>query len=131
MASKKPVFVIITSSTCGHCQTFKTKYRDEVASRIKAEGKANLVEINFPTSNAVPGPEYHPNLVKYIGWFPEFVLFTGESWENHSIDLDGVIMAGAGWDDKGRPKFNQEESRLDVEGIISWVNNTRRYSFIF
>lgn len=120
MASKKSVFVILTSSTCGHCQTFKSKYRDEVIKRVKDDGKVNFVEINFPTSNSVPGPEYHPDLVKYIGWFPEFIIFTGESWENHSIELIGSIMAGKMV--SGRPEFVQEESRLDVDSIISWIN---------
>jgi len=121
MSTRRPVFVIVTADTCGHCTTFKNKTLPSLKSRILSEGKCSLVEINFPNTNTIPGPEYHPHLKKYIGWFPTFFLFTGSSWSDHSKPLNGIILNGKLEGDE--PKFVSSVNLSD-DSIISWINRS-------
>src|SRR5680860_1135952 len=116
---KTPVFVIITSTTCGACNTFKTRYRMEVMSRLKDEGRVEIVEINFPNMKPVLDNRYHPDLIKFIPWYPLFIIFTGESWENHSTPLMGEIMYAKYEGGRYSPEMNQP---INAETIILWVN---------
>ena len=120
MFAHKPVLVIVTSTTCGHCHDFKSQVRDDLVAKIRETGKVNVVETNFESATAAPGPEYHPSFVSYIGWFPEFILFTGDSWENHDSELKGEIMGGKMTD--GKPEWVQGGPRPTVDGITGWIN---------
>ena len=116
---KKSVFVIITSDTCHNCVRFKTDFRNDLLKKLEDSGKINVVEINYQTSQPIQDPNYHPDLSSYIGWFPEFILFTGESWEDRSSKLRGEIMYGNMIN--GQPVISPGGPKFSVDGIFSWV----------
>ena len=120
MTSKKPVFVIVTSGSCGHCKTYKEKQRVELVNRIKSEGKVNLIEIDLPGSRVEIKPEYHPDLTRYIAFFPQFLLFTGESWDNKSGRLEGVSINGEMINDK--IELINKPTKSDTNFILNWIN---------
>lgn len=118
---KSHILVIFTATSCGACIKYKKIFRDDVLNKLISEGKVSIIEINFPTFNVVLGPEYHPQLKKYIGWFPEFVLFTNESWYNYSTDLIGYIMGGRIVNGEAKP---EKPIAPNAENVSNWINRT-------
>jgi len=128
MSALRPVFVAITSSTCGHCHIYRANQREKIVDHLWSKGKVDVVEIHTDTSNPESiGDQYHPNLRKHIGWFPIFFLFTGESWRDHDRPLVGEVLGGY---IKDGSSYNVQENRPrhDFDGIVGWINNTLKTS---
>jgi len=125
MATSKPIFVIVTSDACAHCHIFRAKELDNVKNRLIKEGKVNIVEINSKTMTANAGDDYHPNLSKYIRWFPTFFLFTADSWNNKNIALVGKVLGGEFVDGPNGQELKPKPGvGRDVDGITKWVDDT-------
>lgn len=129
MAVQRPVFVAITSSTCGHCHVYRANQRDKIVDFLKEDGRVEIVEIHANTSdpNSI-GSQYHPGLSKLIKWFPIFFVFTGESWNDHNSELVGHVLGGR-IENGTSHNVPENRPRHDFDGITGWVlqslNNTK------
>lgn len=119
----KPVFVLIMSESCGHCANFKAKRWPGIKEKLLKDGKVDVVEITLQDSTVKPGKEYHPQLAKYIGWFPIMMLFNGNDWKNHGSNLRGIIKNGK-LTNNGVETVPDGDKQVDYspKSILSWVN---------
>ena len=116
--NQKPVFVLVTADTCGHCKNFKSTVWPTFESGLKQEGKVRIVHINLRTMGDKIGPEYHPDIIKYISWFPTVMMFNG-TWDNHSVPLEGDIFNGP-MTSTGKPTGR---TPLTAQNLKEWIDN--------
>ena len=128
-SSKRNILVIVTAGDCPACKFFKSKRRD-LLDIVNREKLVKIEEINFPNKHSPPDfSSYHPDLVKYIGWFPEFIIFTKESWNNHSIPLKGYVLNGvytfeSGGIVPGSLDIEDRQANIDIRTIVNWIRQT-------
>ncbi len=120
--SKKHVFVMAFSSTCGHCRTFKNSKRKPLLNLLSKAGTVEVVELNLTAQNShTLLTSNHPDLPKYIGWYPSFMLFTRSSWTNKNTKLEGFVLNGKISGDK--VVFdNSKAYSVKPEFIRDWIN---------
>jgi len=109
----KPVFVMVTAKTCGHCQNLHKKW-GPIRKAIQGLGTVKLTELNLPTMGAkVTDQGYPAGIQKHIGWYPTGLMFDGDVWEQAKAgnvqDMPGLVM------DMRTP--------LTAEGITEWIKN--------
>lgn len=119
----KPVLVILTSDTCGHCVIFRKGPRVDVLNALRDQDRVEIVEIHTNNSSGDLGAQNHPDLGSFIAWNPAFLLFTGESWGNHDTPLIGEILGGKKIGSEIRSILTNRPKH-DVNGIVGWVNKT-------
>lgn len=126
MATSKPVFVGITSNSCGHCHVYRANQKGKIAEHLHDIGIVEMIEIHMDTSdpNSI-GSQYHPDLSKLIAWFPIFFVFTGDSWNDHSKPLIGDVLGGYIKDGVSH-NVQENRPRHDFDGIIGWIKDTIR-----
>ena len=136
----RPVFVLITSKVCPSCHGFKKKVWPDLRRELEHEDKVKIITIDVPTLDSKPDPDkYHPDLKRYIGWFPTVSLFPASSWRDRSSELKGIIKDGriipAGHDKNG--KFQPERVAIVVKpnvtknSILNWVDKTLNENRLF
>lgn len=128
----KPVFVLLMAETCAHCANFKNKRWPSIKEELVKQNEVDIVELELETQTTKPSNKYHPDLSKYIGWFPTMFLFNGDSWNNHNSELKGVIKNGK-LTNNGVENVKSGGKLVDYsqESIISWVNKNLSQNLIF
>src|SRR5665647_1415124 len=108
------VLVLVMSQKCGACQRFK-KSLPELEKPLNNDKRFEFVVLEFDdfTIPAPKGNQYHPELRNFIKWFPSFILFPSNLWNNHKSTLKGVIKHG----DEATPKIDYSLSSLN-----SWIS---------
>lgn len=85
----KPIFLIITSETCGHCTKFKNDYLSAVKEALK--NIVDIVELNASDRSSVENFHLKNNrrdtLFKGARGVPYFCLISREIWDNPNTDL--------------------------------------------
>ena len=116
------IFFVVTSSQCTHCRYYKSKYRLKVNRLIKKLKNVKIIEkdISVLLKNR---DKYHNDLLKFIGWYPSFMLFKESSWNDHNNPLFGLVMAGILKDGKIRYD-DKSEFNLDPNFIINWIKSS-------
>lgn len=113
-----PVLVLVMSDKCGACQNFKRTMLPELERELRGNTKFNLVVLNFPEFN-IPVKsnfDYHPDLrTGFVQFFPTFLLFPGELWNDKTSKLKGV----AKHDLNVNPNIDYSK-----KSILSWVDET-------
>lgn len=117
----RPVFVIVTNEQCGACHRYREKIRDDLFKKLDRSILSDVIEIHLPSMvNKSPLDDYHPKLKEIVAWYPNFMLFTSESWNNKKGNLVTEIMNGSFIEGKiqlvGGVPFTPE-------GIIDWIRS--------
>lgn len=129
----KPVFVLLTATTCPACVNFKAKVWPSLKDELEKQNKVKVVTIEVPTTSSKPDPQtYHPDLSRFIGWFPTMFLFPSERWNNHNSELIGIVKNGKivppGVDDNGNkvPEHVEPMGKINLskEDTLKWVDFT-------
>lgn len=129
----RPVFVLLTATTCPACVNFKHKTWPSLKKSLEKEGRVQIVTIEVPTPQTKPSPtEYHKDLGRFIGWFPTVSLFPADRWYNKSSDLIGIVKNGRivppGKDKDGVYRKERVvpvgKINLSASDIMNWVNYT-------
>lgn len=129
----RPVFVLITATTCPACHNFVSKVWPSLKASLEKENRVQIVNIELPDTRSKPDPvKYHKELSQFIGWFPTMSLFPADRWYNHSSDLIGIIKNGKivppQKNEKGQmvPSHVEPVGNINMseEDIIKWVNYT-------
>lgn len=125
----RPVLVIVTKDPCGPCSLYKQKHRDNVIDELKKQNNVDIVEINPQATDNINviAPSYHNDLIRFMGWFPLFALFTGESWNNKDGSLSGEILGGK-MVNGALQSVTENRPGHDVNGVVGWVNNALQNS---
>ena len=124
-----PVFVLVMAKTCGACQNFKRRIWPNLKQELERLNKVDIVEIELSSTNSVvSNTTYHPELKKFIGWFPTILLFTGDSWNNKSSKLEGIVKNGKlnnnGVEFVGKPDFSKQS-------VLEWLNENLNQNALF
>ena len=131
--NSKPVFVLLTATTCPGCVNFKAKVWPSLKEELIKDNKVQVVHIEVPTTGSKPDPtKYHPELSRFIGWFPTMFLFPADRWNNHSSQLIGIVKNGKivppGVNDQGTqiPEHVEPMVQINVskEDTIKWIDFT-------
>lgn len=121
----KPVLVLVMSKMCGACQNFKAKMLPELEKELKKDPRFRFIILDFPNM-AIPldksGKEFHPNLRNFIEFFPTFLLFPGNLWDDPSSNLKGVAKHEL----KKNPNIDYSKSSLN-----SWIEDTLKRDPLF
>lgn len=129
--NNKHVFVLVTSLQCPTCINFKNNIWDSLKKKLNQIENLELVYIEIPsnTFNTSNIPDkYNKDIIKYIGWFPSILLFTGKSWYNLKEKLVGTVMNGIFIGDELR---QDRKIRFHDEEIYKWVKNTLSTNLMF
>jgi thiol-disulfide isomerase/thioredoxin len=115
----KPVLVLAMSEKCGACLQFKRKMLPELEKELNDDPRIKFVVLDFPEMlipQNLPGVNYHPELRNgFVRFFPTFILFPGNLWNNHKSKLKGEIKHGD--EAKPRPDYSKPS-------IFSWIDET-------
>lgn len=126
------IFVIVVkeAGACAACDHYKADEHDKLMDLLS---HMRNVKVLLYTTNNKPGTrsldkESHPELLKtYWKWWPNFMLFTEESWRKHDSDLKGFVMgADIMVDELGiRQMVESKTEHHDIraESIKQWINN--------
>ena len=129
----RPVFVLLTATTCGACRIFKRKTWPSLKKALEEKGEVQIVEIEVLDPGSKPDLiKYHKQLYRFIGWFPTMSLYPAERWFNHSSELIGIVKNGKivppGKNDEGSivPEHIEPVGKiiLSEEDIIKWIDFT-------
>jgi hypothetical protein len=109
--------VLVMSEQCGACQQFKARLLPTIQRDLENDHRFKFVILEFPTMRVNPpkNNEYHPDLRNFIKWFPTFIMFPSNLWENSRSKLTGVIKHG----DEENPKIDYSRNSL-----FSWIDET-------
>jgi thiol-disulfide isomerase/thioredoxin len=124
----KPVFVIVTADNCGACVEFKKVWQD-VKKNIQNLNLVTIVEISLKTRADLPPPNLYPvDIRRFIGWFPTFLLFTSQSWDdalqNSSKQLSGVIFNGRVNSTTRRVELTETRIGPSSDNMIDWIRRS-------
>jgi len=124
MPTSKPMFVMVTAATCGHCQNLHKRWAP-IRKAIQSLNKVRITEIKLPAMDSKIADQGYPaDLQRYVTWFPTALLFPCDNWDNvvarRDTKLDGIIMNGI----VGNPYPQGSEYGLTEEGITRWINNS-------
>lgn len=123
----KPVLVLIMSKTCGACIGFKRDKWGDLKNYLIKRNDVDIVEITVdPPSTTLE--QYHPDLAKYVGWYPTILLFSGSNWSNKSSSLKGFVKNGKLEGDKVTNvpfEVNGMKKQIDYspDSIGKWIDN--------
>lgn len=138
-SSFKATAVIVTSPKCGTCNVYKnekssdgTTRRDRIVSSLNSIDDIRVIEIE--TMNLSPqtikstADKYHPQLSKFIRWFPIITLFN-HSLNDRNSQLDGVIYGAINVGGQIKPSGGLKLFEGDL--VKNWVNNELNDNPIF
>lgn len=128
----KPVFLLATAHTCGHCATFRSEW-PRIRDELERMDQVRIIDCEVPTFADLPDPDIYPAdlSLRWVRWFPTIMLFNGASWDNAvpnsgrdvaNAKLQGVIFNGYMDDntDEAMPVRGAPAPTLDR--VMSWVN---------
>jgi len=109
---KMESLIFISANDCGACQGFKQvwpKIKEELSKEIE------IVEINLKERRDAGNPRSFsdPSLMKYIGWFPTFLLKL-----NSKIEIFNGEMVN------GQPDMKDKYPR-NLEGFRRWIYDSK------
>jgi hypothetical protein len=150
------IFVIVTLPSCGHCQDYLFNQHDKLLNLLRSDGRIKLLHliaegyentkrlvIAEETANEKGLTLPHDSSFKlpaelyttYWKWWPNFMLFTKESWESCSngqktCRLQGSTLGGKvinKIDEYGKAiqiiEENPREYNAQAEKIMEWIIN--------
>lgn len=124
----RPVFVLITAKTCHACHGFRSHTWEDLKTELIKQGKVQVVEIDVPNTQSKPdSTQYHPQLSRFIGWFPTMSLYPADRWNNHLSTLIGIIKNGKivpPSDEQGEHIETVGKMNLSKDDILKWVDYT-------
>lgn len=130
MLDQRHVLFIGTSETCGHCKEFKRKTWDGksgLKSKLLAENKLRIAELNLPHMAAPVPNEYPSDLSNWLNGFPSLILFNASSW-NSGNKLEGNMFDGKNIDNKWFVLGTTEPSEAN---IVKWLNTQLTSNSVF
>lgn len=119
MSNRNPILVIVTANNCDHCKIFKKDILNDLKAALLRENKVTIEELNLNSTNDPIPEHYSQDLGRYVKWFPTFVLFNRESWNNGN-NLIGCVFNGIM--DKGEAELVGKR-KLNKNNIVRWVND--------
>ncbi len=140
----KPVLLLVMSDTCGACQKFKVTALPSIEKEIKKQGNVELLKLEFPimqisTDDVDSKFEYHPELNKFVTWFPTFILVPDNLWFDKGSKLSCLVKDKEGVDksmedrrkgivpqpgDKRYPDYSKDS-------ILDWIKTSLSSDSIF
>lgn len=109
----KPLLVISTSSSCGHCAQFKLTEREDLLKSIK--GMVDVIELDETTFSQ------HREVLKYIRWYPHFMLFSRKHKKQDPLIMGGLVVRKDG---KIKIETNKNEAfSYKQENVRRWIEN--------
>lgn len=122
MSRKPPVLVFISARDCGKCKEFREKSWPSIKKTVEdAKGKIVLMEVDLGKMSDDLPQHLPADLDRYRGWYPIFMLFTAESWDE-SKHLENVGI----FNGRMRPGLNANPELTGKEGwdkLIPWISD--------
>jgi thiol-disulfide isomerase/thioredoxin len=122
----KPVLVLVMSQQCPACSNFKKKMLPELEKEFKNDSRIRFVLLDFPKMEipiSKDGKDYHPELRNgFVEFFPTFLLFPGNLWNNKDSKLKGVAKHVLSKNPK--PDYSKAS-------IVNWIDETIRKDPLF
>jgi len=115
------------SSSCGACINLKKKILPDLEKDLKNDPRFRYLSLEFSEKaiggKEVDGKEFHPELKNgFVEYFPTFLLFPGNLWNNKNSKLKGVPKH----DLKKNPQIDYSKA-----SILSWIENTLKRDPLF
>ena len=125
--NNKHILVLVTSKSCHYCKKFKPGIWKSLQNKFEKYPNLKVVEIELETNNSQPSQiEYHPDLNKFIGWFPTLMLFPQNLWKNYKTTLQGKVFNGEFVFDKKLNKdviaYVSRNENFTELSILTWYN---------
>lgn len=118
------VFVSVNAKDCGPCIMYEKNIRDPLIAKIEKENGVDIVEINNERRSASLD-SFHPMLKHWVGWFPTFLIFTKETWEDKESNLLGTIYDGK-FNEQGKPEWIKGTLATE-KNILEWIHVIKNY----
>ena len=97
------VLVIATWEGCHHCKTFKERHYDSLIEKLSEIAPLSIILYELDknrklTAKYIKGADksriINPNFPGIIPWYPAFLLFKKEVWENVAVVPIGNVYNG-------------------------------------
>lgn len=123
------VFIFVSAGNCGGCERFKKNFWEKTKSELNKIAGLSIVEVPLNKIGDKLPPSAHPNLDKYIGWYPTFILVSKSSYDKKQ--LDGVVFNGI----EGKHRYElspiAQRRATDDINIVAWVKEELNNNPIF
>lgn len=112
--SSKPMFVMVTAETCGHCKNLHKKWKP-IREAIQSLGTVRITEVKLPKMNAKVSDHGYPSGIQnHLQWFPTGLMFSQEVWDRAvknggEEEMPGLVMS--------------PQTPLTAEGITGWIRS--------
>lgn len=127
----KPVLVITRAlpGMCGACDYYSKFVDAQFKELLKKDSRVDVLELTKePTEITVTNNhkiKVHPDIYSWVTWWPSFIIFTANSWNDHNSSLQGAIFGGIIDEETGTPaeapgKYDYRSPQM----LIEWVENT-------
>ena len=127
------VFVAWFSSSCPHCVEFKDKHWSELKKKLDNDNRLRIYYITEGSSDTNIS-EVPSDLQNYRWFFPNFLLFNGNTWDeslvNPSSKLSGVAFNGPVKYIMGFPKRHSDLVPTSTN-IHNWIKHVLDNDTIF
>jgi hypothetical protein len=119
------VLVTATASNCAGCKTWARSEKDKLHTLLKGKVKIlhyNIENFEHPDEELPKG--LHPDLSRYIGFYPSFILFPDINFYNTKQYLVGIVFNGKsivnGIGNEWIPDEEHSE-KITSENIEKWI----------
>lgn len=112
----KPVLLLVMSKKCGGCLQYKATAFPKIKAKLEKDPRFVFKIVELDDFNPGNIKTIHPEVKNFIRFFPTYVLFTGESFNDHKSKLVGVVN-NSGTEDEPKPNNGDE-------GLHEWISKT-------
>nr|QBK92060.1 MAG: thioredoxin-fold protein [Pithovirus LCPAC304] len=118
------VLVYLSSEACVHCPRIKEKW-PAIWDTICNEYKFPVVYVEFEAmtkkavTEGVTDMGLPAHLQEWVGWFPQFLLFSKNEWNTGRLSCANVFRTG--FKERGDPVIIRSCYTFDKKGVKRWI----------
>ena len=134
MSSRSATAIIVTSDSCGACKQFEnTGKRDQAVAAINSLPNVQAQVIKIPDLTQISMANlknYHPDLPKFVAWFPTLIL-ANETWHDRSSKLQGVVYGGELENNQLKPTKGFGLNWFQPNNLKEWIPGEMKENKMF
>jgi len=125
MSKQKPVFLLLTATSCTPCTTLKQKLWPSIKQQLNKSQLVDIKHINFPSRNSNSLPKMITEVSKdtvpeqirgLITWFPQVLLITSSAWRQALINPDYKLT-------ESTAVKMENNTHLNINSTVNWVKD--------
>jgi hypothetical protein len=121
MSQEKAVLIFVAADNCGGCSRFKKHFWNDTKKELAGIEGLRVIQYEISRIGDLLPPGAHPDLSRFVKWYPTFILVSSKSHQRDSPHLEGVVFNGVQVDGIWDIAPPAKRMATDNVGIIKWV----------